>query len=829
MQSHNSTSFSSGPVGASNEGTSLPNDGNVIAPPQIDAGSADSVTNNSAQDVYTRFVADLAGPEGAPSSTSAGTLGFDRPGVSSTTLEAAGVRSVTPGESSAALGYAEEGLLIPYRTLGGETFEVNGRAFARLRLKSPTAGGPKYLSPAKSGCHAYFPPGLKQLLKAGCVLGIVEGEFKAMALVEAGFPCVGIGGISSACPKDEAGNPQLLPALSAVIAEARPSRLAFIGDNDTALIPDFSREALKLAGLVSVPVVLPRIPLDAPGKGPDDLRSAWGSEFNAKWRRILEEAVSAGTASHSGLALKLLELEAGAFRLLPKERLPEAQRRLVKLAAAFRADHIALNAVIRFACEYAQFEVQAFRAAVKDEGRKQARAEAERGFKASLERFEAELAEGQVCFDGSAYWRKELDGNFGRICREDMKLHFNIHGLSLSGRDGGPSPADIALHRLQTERRVVFAGPICGRPAGMIEENGMKILVTRGPKFIEPKAGQCPTITSLIANLLGKAAGDELAETQATALIGWLNRARRAVADPDTHLPGQVLALVGPKDCGKSLFLSAIVTPALGGRVADPSSFLLGKTTFNADLWGAEHLAIDDKGLGEDGRERAKLRDELKRITAENVYSLHPKHRDAITLRHVWRVTLAANNDPESASSLPSLEASFGDKIIYLKCYAPPKPFFDEREPGARAAFAAALAAELPAFLALVDAFEIPPEWRKARFGVKEFHHPEILDLIEASSPLAPLAEVIDSWINTWDLGRHSAQHSTVELYGLLDDYIEGRLKPISSGPPHLTKQLSKLAEAEGWSGRILRCRRRIGGRDRNQQQTVWEIRRGGV
>jgi len=764
----------------------------------------------------------------APSSPSI-TLGFERPGVSSTTLAAAGVRSVTPDEASAALGFAAEGLLIPYRTLSGDPLEVKGRPFARLRLKSPKAGGPKYLSPAKSGCHAYLPPGLKQLLEPGCVLGIVEGEFKAMALVEAGFPCVGIGGIYSACPKDEAGNPQLLPALSAVIVEAQPSRLAFIGDNDTALIPDFSREALKLASLVSVPVVLPRIPLDAPGKGPDDLRSAWGSEFNAKWQRILEEAVSVGTACHSALALKLLEREAGALRLLPKVRLLEAQRRLVKMVAAFRADHITLNALIRFANEYAQLEVKAFRAAVTDEGRQQARAEAERRLDASLERFEADLADGQVCFDGSAYWRKELDGNFGRLCREDMKLHFGVRGLRLSGRDGAPSPADNALHRLQTERRVVFAGPICGRPAGMIEENGMKILVTRGPKFIEPKAGGCPTITSLIANLLGKAAGDEFAEIQATALIGWLNRARRAVANPSTHLPGQVLALVGPKDCGKSLLLSAIVTPALGGRVADPSSFLLGKTTFNADLWGAEHLAIDDKGLGDDGRERAKLRDELKRITAENVYSLHPKHRDAITLRHVWRVTLAANNDPESASSLPSLEASFGDKIIYLKCYAPPKPFFDEREPGARAAFAASLAAELPAFLASVDAFDIPPEWRKARFGVKEFHHPEILDLIEASSPLAPLAEVIDAWINTWDPGWHSVQHPTVELYRLLDEFSGERLRPISSGPQHLTRQLSKLAEAEGWSGRILRCRRRIGGRERNQQQTVWEIRRGGA
>jgi hypothetical protein len=501
---------------------------------------------------------------------------------------------------------------------------------------------------------------------------------------------------------------------------------------------------------------------------------------------------------------------------------------LVKLAAVLRADPLAFESVVKFAREHAQFEATAFRAAVNDEAKRQAKAQAESQLTEAKERLNVEMAEGLLCFDGTSYWRKELDGNFGRLCREDMKLHFGMMGLSLSGKDGAPSPADSALHRLQTERRVVFAGPICGRLPGLIEKNGLQILVTRGPKCVEPKRGECPTITSLLANLLGRAAGDELAPLQATVLIAWIQRARRAVSNPDSHLPGQALALVGPKDCGKSLFLSAILTPALGGRVADPSCFLLGKTTFNADLWAAEHLAIDDKGLGDDGRERAKLRDELKRIIAEPIYSLHPKHRDAVTLPPVWRVTLAVNDDPVSATNLPSLDASFSDKIIYLKCYAPPKPFFDENVPGARTAFAETLAAELPAFLASVDDFTIPPEWKKARFGVKEFHHPEILDLINESSPLVPLAEVIAGWIATWDEHTHVVEHPTVELYGALDRYNERRLHLISSGPSQLSRQLSALAGAQGWNGRIVRRQRRVGDRARNQAQTVWEIRRGG-
>jgi len=73
---------------------------------------------------------------------------------------------------------------------------------------------------------------------------------------------------------------QLLPDLTESLAVVRTGRIAFCGDSDTALIPDFSREAVKIAGLVSVPVILPRIPLDGP-KAPDDLREIHGDAFPA--------------------------------------------------------------------------------------------------------------------------------------------------------------------------------------------------------------------------------------------------------------------------------------------------------------------------------------------------------------------------------------------------------------------------------------------------------------------------------------------------------------------------------------------------------------------
>ncbi|MBC7368713.1 MAG: DUF3854 domain-containing protein [Undibacterium sp.] len=279
-------------------------------------------------------------------------------------LAEAGVRDVYARDALALIGFESPGLAIPYRTISGEPLVVGGRPFFRLRLLKPTRSA-KYLSPARSGCQLYIPPRLRPLLAPGCILGVVEGEFKAIALVEAGFPCVAIGGITAGCPRNGSDEPELLPALAALIDEVRPSQLAFIGDSDTALIPDFSRKAVKIAKLAGVPVILPRIPLDAPGKGPDDLRELWGEEFPAKWQSLLDaaEPVNAET-KRPALAVRLLRREAGGFAKLKPDALDRAHERLVTLAEVFSTEPLALAKIEEVAIEHARLPKASFRAAV---------------------------------------------------------------------------------------------------------------------------------------------------------------------------------------------------------------------------------------------------------------------------------------------------------------------------------------------------------------------------------------------------------------------------------------------------------------------------------
>jgi hypothetical protein len=740
---------------------------------------------------------------------------ISRPGIAPATLAAAGVRHVDGTNALALVGFEASGLLLPYYTRNGLPVTVDGKPFARIRLDAPT-GSAKYLSPAKSGCQLYEPHGLRSLLLPGCVLGITEGEFKGLALVEAGFPCVGIGGISSACPGGE-----LLPALVALIAEVKPSRLAFIGDGDTALIYEFSREAVKLAALSGVPVVLPRIPFDAPGKGPDDLREAWGDEFPARWQAILDAAESVTPKTKiAPLAVRLLRRERDALARLDGDSMDKARDRVVRLAAAID-EPIPYSEVEKIAADSLGLTRKTLREAAKAETERQAAEAAKRASEKALIELDRSGAN-PLYFDGSSYWRKEANAAFGRLCREDARLHLNALGLS---KTGDPSDADAALHQLQNRNRVDYAGPLCGRPAGLHDENGMSVLATRGPVFIEGKAGDSAAVSAFLGNLLGHAAGDEHAATQCALFVGWLKLARLALRNPSEHRPGQVLALVGPPDCGKSVLQSLIITPALGGRAADPGLYFTGQTTFNADLWGAEHLTIGDKALDVDGAQRTTLRNELKRVVAESIYSLHGKCRDGMAFRPVWRVSLSANDDPESASNLPALDASFADKIIYLRCYAPPAPFYDSEAKGARESFSKLLTDELPAFLAAVDSFEIPASLRKSRFGVTEWHHPAILDLLGEGDPLRPIAEVLEKWIERWQPGEASRLLATVELYQALDDANDGTLArhKISSGPAHLGRQISKLAEKEEWRGRLTPDSRRVGGRE-NRRVPCWRI-----
>jgi DNA primase len=145
-------------------------------------------------------------------------------------------------------------------------------------------------------------------------LVIVEGEFKALSLAEAGIPAVGIGGISSAMAEGK-----LIPDLARVVSKYHPKIIYFLGDTDTALLFEFSREAVKLANALpeGCKVRVPRIPLSMP-KGIDDVREELGEEFVDFWQKIIANAIEVTRKlSADALAVSIVTRELPIIATLP--------------------------------------------------------------------------------------------------------------------------------------------------------------------------------------------------------------------------------------------------------------------------------------------------------------------------------------------------------------------------------------------------------------------------------------------------------------------------------------------------------------------------------
>ncbi len=433
---------------------------------------------------------------------------------------------------------------------------------------------------------------------------------------------------------------------------------------------------------------------------------------------------------------------------------------------------------------------------------------------------------GPLYFDGGTYWRMERDGRFGRLTRTDALLHLKMQGHSARAPKGVEvSPLDRALHEVQRQNRVTYAAPFCGRQAGLYQENGHAILATDSPTVIPAGEGDHAPLENFFRHLFGLGQ-DPHAHTQFETFVGWLQRTRRALANPGQHLPGQALFLIGPAACGKTL-AQTLITYLAGGRSADPSGWVFKDSDFNDGLWGAEILTLSDANVEDVAGARRKLRDRLKQLVANDLAPCHRKHRGEISLRPIWRVVVSANPDADSASVIPNLDESIADKVIYLRCYAPTVPFPTATPEGA-ASFMRSLKDAAPAFLSGVEAFEVPAELVGPRFGVREFHHPHVVEMLSGTHPDAGLGEQLERWLDgpsapgaaSGPDRRGTASELFVDLEGV---YFPNFAKTCRSALV-LGQALRRLANAPGWHGRISSETVRVGAN--RSKQTVWTVRK---
>lgn len=374
------------------------------------------------------------------------------------------------------------------------------------------------------------------------------------------------------------------------------------------------------------------------------------------------------------------------------------------------------------------------------------------------------------------------------------KRHLISQGFS-GEKNNGISPLDTCLSNLQLRQDVQYAASLAGYDSGLYEINTRRILVTDSPKLIEPKKGDWPLLEGIFEGMFSDPAHD-----QRPYFFGWLKVGVGALRAKQWQ-PGQVLAMAGPIQSAKSL-IQGLVTKALGGRSAKPYQYMTGVTAFNADLFAAEHLMIEDVAESTDIRKRRAFGANIKAFAVNQEQHCHGKNQQALTLTPRWRVSITLNDEPERLLVLPPLDEDISDKITLLNVAKREMPM-PTATPKEQAVFWNALMAELPAFLHYLDQWPIPPELKSPRFGIIHYHHPVLLAALEALSPELQLLEMVDAEVFHDALRRENPWVGTAAD---LRTYLTGENRdnrraaetllhsPVAAGT-HLARLAAKRAE----------------------------------
>jgi hypothetical protein len=345
-----------------------------------------------------------------------------------------------------------------------------------------------------------------------------------------------------------------------------------------------------------------------------------------------------------------------------------------------------------------------------------------------------------IYYDPAAgcYWRPNNRGQWIRGITMDVERQLKALGYSDAKKRGGPlSEVERIMVEIQLEHDVQYAGPLAGHRRGVLYFGEKRILVVDSPCLIQPANIPWPNLKAFMGNLLGP--------EQLAYFDGWMQIAIQTLHNEKMR-PGQAVVFAGEKDCGKSL-LQSLITLLIGGRIERPYPYMSGATSFNGNLFGAEHLAMEDEQPSTDIRARRNFGSKVKEITAIEYQNCHAKYRHALSLPVFWRLTVSVNDESENLMVLPILDDSIMDKLMLFKVQKYPMPMrtasMEERE-----RFWQTLVGELPGYLDYVlNAYEIPSELVSQRYGITHYHHPELIKQLLDLAPEMRLFNLIDAEI----------------------------------------------------------------------------------
>lgn len=358
-----------------------------------------------------------------------------------------------------------------------------------------------------------------------------------------------------------------------------------------------------------------------------------------------------------------------------------------------------------------------------------------------------------VLCTGKDLWSKWPVASIKLRAREEIQKRLGRMIALAPRKDSGEviSEMDKVLLHAREARCVEAVLPaLAGYRAGhRTLGDGRDVVIRMSPRFYEPVQGDWEVVRRLVHDRLDLGDGDV---KQAVYFHAWCKVALESLmfGEPGSFKPGHALVLAGPVGCGKSR-LQVMITHLFGGRKADPTAFLMGDDSFNADMMGSEHLMMEELLTSSwSAADRVTLSESIKRMVANESKRMRMMRTDPITVDPFWRFTLSLNNDPDKMRAFPMLTPDFRDKVLMLEVAKKPMPM-PTGTAAEQKAFNTAIKAALPGYVYwLLNEFVIPPALMVAdgedatRFGFASFQHPRLAEQLFDDSPAAGLLRLID-------------------------------------------------------------------------------------
>jgi hypothetical protein len=388
---------------------------------------------------------------------------------------------------------------------------------------------------------------------------------------------------------------------------------------------------------------------------------------------------------------------------------------------------------------------------------------------------------------GLRFFYRQQKEKYIALKAPEAKKILRMRGVPDAPGTSGMKIIDEILTEMQMFQQLDYAGHIAGYDAGLHEMQGAKILSLKSPKTPEPKQGAFPLINQVLESVFYDE--ENRIRFEAWAYYAWDYLHNRNWA------PLPVLAMAGPKNCGKTL-IAYLMTYILGDTTPGKAMrFLRGDTSFNADLVSSHVLLADDEISDTDMRTRKAVGQQIKSIAVTTAHRIESKGVDSITLSPHWRLIICTNDEPEHLQVLPPIDDGMVDKILLLRCKKAQMPM-PTATPAERDAFMSALKSECSGWLYYLTQNAALSDYGDSRQRVTGWHDEALLDAMGNMSSEAQLLEIIDL-VKPWGSSDYveltaSELESTLTAFDSIVKHKAGKLLSWNNACGSLLGHLSK-------------------------------------